>query len=197
MFLPQETYVCNGETTLRDLVTYPGVFFSDDTSETDYSYEPNDDDVRDALNAAGLQRLLRSDDADWVTVGRSAFSHPSRPERVFQNQKKTNALDVVRDWTVSLSPGERQRVAFARLFLRRPSLAFLDEATSFLDETAEAEMYYLAKKRAGCVVSVGHRSSLRKFHDAKVEYVPAPENKKSSGGTWETRSMPRRSREGS
>jgi ABC-type uncharacterized transport system fused permease/ATPase subunit len=189
MFLPQETYVYNGETTLRDLVTYPGVFFSDDTGdETDDSYETNDDDVRDALNAAGLQRLLHSDDAALVTSsGRSAFSHPSRPERVFQNQKITDALDVVRDWHSCLSPGERQRVAFARLFLRRPSLAFLDEATSFLDETAEAEMYYLAKKRAGCVVSVGHRSSLRKFHDAKVEYVPAPENEKSSGGTWETR----------
>ena len=184
MFLPQETYVCGGEATLRDLVRYPGASFDDDDETSD---ETNDDDVRDALNAAGLQRLLLLDDADWVTVGRSAFSHPSRPERVFQNQKIIDALDVVRDWTVSLSPGERQRVAFARLFLRRPSLAFLDEATSFLDETAEAEMYALVKKRAGCVVSVGHRSSLRKFHDAKVEFIPAPENKKSSGGTWETR----------
>jgi ABC-type uncharacterized transport system fused permease/ATPase subunit len=188
MFLPQETYVCGAPATLRDLVTYPGVCFSDDTSETDYSYETNDDDVRDALNAAGLQRLLLLDDADWVTVGRSAFSHPSQGARsVFQNQKIIDALDVVRDWTVSLSPGERQRVAFARLFLRRPSLAFLDEATSFLDETAEAEMYALVKKRAGCVVSVGHRSSLWKFHDSMIEYVPAPENEKSSGGTWETR----------
>jgi len=184
MFLPQETYVCGGEATLRDLVRYPGASFDDDDETSD---ETNDDDVRDALNAAGLQRLLLLDDADWVTVGRSAFSHPSRPERVFQNQKIIDALDVKRDWTVSLSPGERQRVAFARLFLRRPSLAFLDEATSFLDETAEAEMYALVKKRAGCVVSVGHRSSLRKFHDAKVEFIPAPENKKSSGGTWETR----------
>jgi len=184
MFLPQETYVCGGEATLRDLVRYPGASFDDDDETSD---ETNDDDVRDALNAAGLQRLLLLDDADWVTVGRSAFSHPSRPERVFQNQKIIDALDVKRDWTVSLSPGERQRVTFARLFLRRPSLAFLDEATSFLDETAEAEMYALVKKRAGCVVSVGHRSSLRKFHDAKVEFIPAPENKKSSGGTWETR----------
>ncbi len=184
MFLPQETYVCGGEATLRDLVRYPGASFDDDDETSD---ETNDDDVRDALNAAGLQRLLLLDDADWVTVGRSAFSHPSRPERVFQNQKIIDALDVKRDWTVSLSPGERQRVAFARLFLRRPSLAFLDEATSFLDETAEAEMYALVKKRAGCVVSVGHRSSLRKFHDAKVEYVPAPPNESASGGTWETR----------
>ena len=89
MFLPQETYVCGGEATLRDLVRYPGASFDDDDETSD---EPNDDDVRDALNAAGLQRLLRSDDADWVTVGRSAFSHPSRPERVFQNQKKNQRV---------------------------------------------------------------------------------------------------------
>ena len=185
MFLPQETYVCGGEATLRDLVRYPGASFDDDDETSD---ETNDDDVRDALNAAGLQRLLLLDDADWVTDGRSAFSHPSQGARsVFQNQKIIDALDVKRDWTACLSPGERQRVAFARLFLRRPSLAFLDEATSFLDETAEAEMYALVKKRAGCVVSVGHRSSLRKFHDAKVEYVPAPPNESASGGTWETR----------
>ena len=120
MFLPQETYVCGGEATLRDLVRYPGVSFDDDDETSD---EPNDDDVRDALNAAGLQRLLLLYDADWVTVGRSAFSHPSQGARsVFQNQKIIDALDVVRDWTVSLSPGERQRVAFARLFLRRRSV---------------------------------------------------------------------------
>jgi len=146
--------------------------------------------VRDALRAAGLQRLLLDDPArvplQVRQVGRFAGPAPSRRGSVLDEQHK-DALDVKRDWTAALSPGERQRVAFARLALRRPSLAFLDEATSFLDETAECEMYALAKKRAGCVVSVGHRSSLRKFHDAKIEFIPAPTNAPENGGTWETR----------
>ena len=187
MFLPQETYVCGGEATLRDLVTYPGARFDDDGETND---ETNDDDVRDALRAAGLQRLLLDDSArvplQVRQVGRFAGPAPSLRGSVLDEQHK-DALDVKRDWTAALSPGERQRVAFARLALRRPSLAFLDEATSFLDETAECEMYALAKKRAGCVVSVGHRSSLRKFHDAKIEFIPAPTNAPENGGTWETR----------
>ena len=188
MFLPQETYVCGGEATLRDLVTYPGARFDDDgETNVETNDETNDDDVRDALRAAGLQRLLLDDPArvplQVRQVGRFAGPAPSLRHK----QQHKDALDVKRDWTAALSPGERQRVAFARLALRRPSLAFLDEATSFLDETAECEMYALAKKRAGCVVSVGHRSSLRKFHDAKIEFIPAPTNAPENGGTWETR----------
>ena len=41
------------------------------------------------------------------------------------------------DWSKVLSLGEQQRVAFARLFLKKPAIAFLDEATSALGEENE------------------------------------------------------------
>ena len=202
MFLPQETYTPSGDATLRDLVTYPGRAslrddFSDETREETRGGAPetpndddDDDDVRDALRAAGLRGLLDAADREVGEACLSATREGSRGE------KKTRALDVRRDWSAELSPGERQRVAFARLALRKPALAFLDEATSFLDERAEREMYALARSRAGCVVSVGHRSSLVRLHDTRLDFVPggdeaggetnASSSETARPGTWET-----------
>jgi putative ATP-binding cassette transporter len=50
-------------------------------------------------------------------------------------------LSKVVDWANVLSLGEQQRVAFARLFLKKPVIAFLDEATSTLDEENERFLY--------------------------------------------------------
>ena len=82
-----------------------------------------------------------------------------------------NELDVVHDWSQRLSPGEQQRLAFARIFLTKPSLVFLDEVTSALDERSEAELYGLLRSAPWrpTIVSVGHRSTLRSFHDQVLE----------------------------
>jgi len=69
------------------------------------------------------------------------------------------------DWTNILSLGEQQRVSFARIFLRRPVLAFLDEATSSLDEANERLLYQNLRDLGISYVSVGHRSTLKEFHD--------------------------------
>ena len=74
------------------------------------------------------------------------------------------------DWSDSLSSGETQRVAFARLLSvarRRPlDVAFLDEATSALPVNTEEQLYRRLLATGATVVSVGHREGLRKFHSA-------------------------------
>jgi putative ATP-binding cassette transporter len=74
-------------------------------------------------------------------------------------------LDHTVDWTNVLSLGEQQRVSFARLFLHNPRLAFLDEATSALDEANERLLYERLQELGISYVSVGHRSTLKEFHD--------------------------------
>ena len=69
------------------------------------------------------------------------------------------------DWTNILSLGEQQRLSFARLLLRKPAMAFLDEATSALDEANERHLYQLLRESNITFVSVGHRSTLKEYHD--------------------------------
>ncbi|CAI5963411.1 unnamed protein product [Closterium sp. NIES-65] len=88
---------------------------------------------------------------------RPEVSLPDLAERV-------GGLAVECDYSDMLSMGEQQRVAFARLLLQRPYMAFLDEATSALDGANEARLYGMMRERVKSFVSVGHRTSLIKFH---------------------------------
>lgn len=79
-------------------------------------------------------------------------------------------LDLVADWSHVLSVGEQQRLAFVRAHLQKPVWLFLDEATSALDEETEAKMYNMLKEYLSetTVVSIGHRSTLNKFHELQL-----------------------------
>jgi putative ATP-binding cassette transporter len=80
-------------------------------------------------------------------------------------------LDSVDNWSYRLSLGEQQRLAFARVLLIQPALVFLDEATSALDEAGEAQLYRLLRAAPWrpTIVSVGHRATLRAFHDSVLD----------------------------
>ena len=69
-----------------------------------------------------------------------------------------------------LSLGEQQRLAFARVLYnkKRISVIVLDEATSALDDVTEAAMYGLLRTLGVTYISVGHRSTLLKFHSRKI-----------------------------
>jgi len=73
-------------------------------------------------------------------------------------------LDCNADWTNMLSLGEQQRLSFARLLLRKPAIAFLDESTSALDEPNEDRLYSYLREHRYTFISVGHRSTLMKHH---------------------------------
>ncbi|XP_034017493.1 ATP-binding cassette sub-family D member 4 isoform X2 [Thalassophryne amazonica] len=85
--------------------------------------------------------------------------------------KRTGGLDEKVDWNWYdvLSPGEMQRLSFARLFYLQPEYAVLDEATSALTEEAEAQLYGICKQLGMTLVSLGHRSSLKKYHDVQLK----------------------------
>ena len=94
-----------------------------------------------------------------------------------------NEMDTVQDWSRRLSPGEQQRFAFARIFLTEPALLFLDEATSALDERSESQLYGLLRATSWnpTIVSVGHRSTLRSFHDQVLELAAFAESPYANG----------------
>uniref|UniRef100_A0A6Q2YD97 ATP-binding cassette, sub-family D (ALD), member 4 n=1 Tax=Esox lucius TaxID=8010 RepID=A0A6Q2YD97_ESOLU len=82
--------------------------------------------------------------------------------------KRTGGLDEPVDWNWYdvLSPGEMQRLCFARLFYLQPKYAVLDEATSALTEEAEGQMYRACKQLGMTLVSLGHRRSLEKVRSS-------------------------------
>jgi vitamin B12/bleomycin/antimicrobial peptide transport system ATP-binding/permease protein len=73
-------------------------------------------------------------------------------------------------WALQLSPGEQQRIAFARALVQKPEWLFLDEATSAVDEATEARLYRMLRERLASttVFSVGHRATLRPFHSRQL-----------------------------
>jgi putative ATP-binding cassette transporter len=83
-------------------------------------------------------------------------------------------LNETGHWALQLSPGEQQRIAFARALVQKPDWLFLDEATSAVDEATEGRLYRLVRERlAGTTVfSVGHRATLRPFHARQLVVQP-------------------------
>lgn len=65
------------------------------------------------------------------------------------------------------SLGEQQRIAFARVLLRKPAWVFLDEATASLDEEGETHVYCRIKELLPktTLVSIAHRSTVKRYHD--------------------------------
>jgi len=78
-------------------------------------------------------------------------------------------LDIKQDWPRLLSLGEQQRLGFARLLLNSPRFVVLDEATSALDVATEQALYGMLVGLDMGFVSVGHRPSLRDYHDTVLE----------------------------
>jgi putative ATP-binding cassette transporter len=127
----------------------------------------------------------------YVPLGdlRAVVAYPSEASR-FSDDEMRSALDTVSlaplgdrldekaDWAKVLSPGEQQRIAFARVLLAKPKAVFLDESTSALDEGQEYALYRaLRTELPDCiVVSVSHRGTLERHHDKRLKLL--------GGGRW-------------
>ncbi|RUP24012.1 MAG: ABC transporter ATP-binding protein/permease [Curvibacter sp.] len=87
-----------------------------------------------------------------------------------------SALDHEDAWGQKLSGGEQQRLALARVFLKRPAWVMADEATSALDESSEQVIYQrlcsLTQSQGGGLVSIAHRPALAAFHERRWQLEP-------------------------
>jgi putative ATP-binding cassette transporter len=125
------------------------------------------------------QRAFFLPQKPYLPIGtlREALSYPQAPE-VYPAERFAQVLETCRlshlvprldennHWQRMLSPGEQQRAAFARALLNAPDWLYLDEATSAMDEEDEASLYQaLLDELPGLtLLSIGHRSSLKRFH---------------------------------
>jgi putative ATP-binding cassette transporter len=93
--------------------------------------------------------------------------------------KLASRLDDPDAWSQKLSGGEQQRLAIARVLLKKPSWIFADEATSALDEVAEKTLHEIllaqVKAAKGGMVSIAHRPSVAAFHNKLWELEKLPE----------------------
>jgi vitamin B12/bleomycin/antimicrobial peptide transport system ATP-binding/permease protein len=123
----------------------------------------------------------------YIPLGtlRRAVTYPRAPED-FDDKEVVEALEAVglehlvdklddedASWDRTLSGGEQQRLAFARLFLHKPDIVVMDEATSALDPESQGMlMTKLAERLPNtAIISVGHRPELEAFHERKVKLV--------------------------
>jgi putative ATP-binding cassette transporter len=90
--------------------------------------------------------------------------------------ERVGGLDAEADWANTLSLGEQQLVAFARVLIARPRFAFLDEPTSALDSDAARHLYEVLAAAPITYVSVSTDPALADFHDRVLELGP--------NGTW-------------
>jgi putative ATP-binding cassette transporter len=92
--------------------------------------------------------------------------------------KFVDRLDENAHWNHLMSGGEQQRIGVARALLYDPDYLFFDEATASMDEPSEEELYtmLLQRMKNTTIVSIGHRSSLQKFHNRTIiAEAPNPE----------------------
>lgn len=88
-------------------------------------------------------------------------------------------LDEVAAWGQTLSGGEQQRLAIARVLLKKPAWIFADEATSALDAAAEESVYKTllahVKQAQGAIISIAHKPTVAAFHTSQWLLEKRPE----------------------
>ncbi|KAJ0501074.1 putative ABC-type fatty-acyl-CoA transporter [Helianthus annuus] len=162
-FLPQRPYMVLG--TLRQQLLYPT--WPDVSGSTSH-------------NSKSVGSFPFLEDTLGSEVGSAQPLQPNTEELIKALEdvhlgyllSRFSGLDTTNEWSSVLSLGEQQRLAFARLLLSRPDLVLLDESTSALDEANEAHLYDKINTAGITYISIGHRTSLRKFHKKALRISP-------------------------
>lgn len=128
-------------------------------------------------------KLMLLPQRPYIPIGtlRRAATYPDAPDsrqvKDVAEALKRVGLDHLVDrieeeapWDQTLSGGEKQRLAFARIFLHNPDIIVLDEATAALDPESQDKLMELLSKQPDetALISVGHRPELEAFHSRKI-----------------------------
>jgi putative ATP-binding cassette transporter len=143
-------------------------------------------------------RVLFLPQKPYLPIGtlREVLSYPETPDH-YTDEACREVLEACRlghlvprledssNWSLALSGGEQQRLAFARTLLYRPTWLFLDEASSALDEPTERRMYELLAERlpGATIISVAHRPSVEALHGRQLVIDPSIQGVASVAGT--------------
>ncbi|CAK5279922.1 unnamed protein product [Mycena citricolor] len=84
--------------------------------------------------------------------------------------EREGGWDATKEWRDALSGGDKQKMAWARLFYHNPKYAILDEATSLVPEEMEGKMMQHATRLGITLLTVSHRPSLWKYHSLILSY---------------------------
>lgn len=82
-------------------------------------------------------------------------------------------LDTVERWDQLLSNSERQRLAFVRLFLQRPTIVVLDDALAAFGDGDRVDIMSLLRRDLAdsAVLNVAPHGGLERFHDRTLRLV--------------------------
>jgi putative ATP-binding cassette transporter len=116
---------------------------------------------------------------------RRVLAYPAGPEALTEGDMHAaldsvnlehlkDRLDEEGNWSMTLSIGEQQRLAIARVLLQKPDWIYLDEATAALDPANEQRMYQLLAERLpnATVLSIAHRPEVAKYHRRRLAIDP-------------------------
>lgn len=66
-------------------------------------------------------------------------------------------LESVHDWRVKLSGGQKQKLAWARLYFHKPKFGLIDEGTSAVDDASFDHLYRYAKEHGTTIITIAHQ----------------------------------------
>lgn len=152
--VPQVSYMPFG--TFRDLIIYPH------TTEDMLAAGHTDDNIYEALRRAHV----------CPTVGQDGL------EFIFENHAVRPNLGERYDWQKVLSPCQKQKLGFARMFYHKPAFAVLDDCTTNISFEIECDLYEQCTALDIAVLSISGKKELKELHHQELHIIDA-------SGKWE------------